>query len=87
MHSSVPRDNKGAYIVVSVDQEIERARLIQQRQEGDAARDLADDVLDLLRNGLLGLPRLLSGIAVKKKDKKKDKSTRWVKAFKQGRAK
>lgn len=38
-----------------VDQEVERARLIQQREERDRGRDLTDDGADLLRDILLTL--------------------------------
>ena len=60
---SIPGGNQGRYslahLVAGVDQKVERARLVDEGQEGDAAHDLPDDVLDLLRDGLLGLARLL----------------------------
>lgn len=52
------------HVVVGVHQEVERARLFQKRQKRNAASDLTDDILDLLSNSLLGLPRLLGAVAV-----------------------
>lgn len=48
-----------AHVVAGVDEEVEGAGLVQEGQEGDAARDLADHVLDLLCDFLLRLSRLL----------------------------
>ena len=44
-------------------EEVEGASLVEQRQESHAARDLADDVLDLLRDSLFRLSGLLRAVA------------------------
>jgi hypothetical protein len=42
-------------ILRRVDEEVERARLVEQRQERDTTRDLTNDSTDLLSDLLLGL--------------------------------
>ena len=44
-------------------EEVEGARLVEEGQEGHAARDLSDHVLDLLRDGFLRFSRLLRAVA------------------------
>jgi hypothetical protein len=50
-----PGDSAHLNIIVGVDEEIERAALLEQRQESDRGGDLSDDGLDLPHHLLLRL--------------------------------
>lgn len=53
-----------AHVRVGVYEELERTRLAQERKEGHAGRDLADNSLDLALYLLRRLPRRLGCVAV-----------------------
>lgn len=59
MNQSINQPIKSTHVVLGVDQEVEGARLVNQGQERNTACDLPDHALDLFRDGLLRLARLL----------------------------